>query len=89
MDYYLINILRKANKLFTNNRFGKIIVKKDNDKVNLSTNTMLDKFLREIVALSIILFAKIKEIMIRKSDTTNHGNYYLVINNNISISKLI
>lgn len=63
--------------------------KKNKDKVKLSVNVILDKFLRETVALNIILFAQTKEVLARKSDATNHSNHHLVVNNIIDISKFV
>lgn len=88
MDYYLINTLRKSNKFFTDNWFSKTIIKENKDKVKPLANAILDKFLRKTVILNIILFAKTREIMARKSDTINHDNYYLVINNIVNVLKL-
>lgn len=67
IDYYLINILRRINKFFINDKFGKTIIKKNNDKIRLSANTILNKFLRKIVILNIISLAKIREVITKKN----------------------
>lgn len=59
-------MLGRANKFFADNRFGEIIIKENKNKVKPSTNAILDKFLREIVALNIISLAKTREIMAKK-----------------------
>lgn len=89
MDYCLINILEKSNKFFADNRFDKTIVKENKKKVRPLANATLNKFLRETVALNIILLAKTREVMARKIGVTNYGNYYLVVNNTIDILKLV
>lgn len=55
------------------------------DKVKPSINIILKKFLREIIALNIKSAIKTNEIIVRKGNAINHSNYYLVINNIISI----
>lgn len=89
MDYCLINTLGRQNKFFADNRFAETIIKKNKDKVRSSANAILDKFLREIVMLNIISFAKTREIMARKSGVTNHDNHYSAVNNTVNISKLV
>lgn len=89
IDYYLINTSERVNKYFTKDWFREIIIKKNKDKVRLSANSILDKFLRETVALNIISLAKSRKTMIKKSGTTNYGNYHLAINNTVDISKLV
>lgn len=59
-------MLKKTNKFFINNQFDQTIIKKNKDKIRLSANTILDKFLKEIIALNIISLAKTKEVMVRK-----------------------
>lgn len=43
------------------------------------TNTKLDKFLRKIVALNILLLWKYKEIVLYTIDVMSYGNYYSLI----------
>lgn len=89
MHYYLINILRKANKFFVDDQFNETIIKENKNIVKLLANTILDEFLREIVVLNIISLTKTKEVMVKKSDATNYGNYHSAINNTINILKLV
>lgn len=49
----------------------------------------MDKFLKKIVALNIISLIKIREIIARENNVTNHSNYYLTVNNIVDISKLV
>lgn len=88
IDYYLINMSGKINKLFTNSWFGKTIIKKNKDKVKLLANTISNKFLREIVILNIISFAKNKKVMAKESGATNHYYYHSIIKNTIDLLKL-
>lgn len=46
-------------------------------------------FLRKSIILNIILLIKPKKVIIRKSDVTNHNNYYLAIKNIANILKLV
>lgn len=89
INYYLINILKRSNKFFVNNWFDKTIIKKNWNKVRLLTNTILDKFLKEIIILNIISFTKTRKIIAKKVYTTNYSNHYSAINNIIDILKLI
>lgn len=89
INYCLINMLKSINKFFVDNWFGKTIITKNKDKVKLSANAILNKFLRKIIALNIISLVKTREVMARESVTINHNNDYLVINNTIDISKII
>lgn len=89
INYCLINILIKPIKFFENNWFSKTIIKENQNNIKSSANTISDYFLREIIVLNIILSAKIKKVMIRKSGTTNYDNHYLKMNNTINISKLV
>lgn len=59
------------------------------NKVQSLVNIILDGFLKETIALNIIILAKMKEVMARKSDITNHNNHPLVINNTVNVSKLV
>lgn len=72
MKYYLINIIKKVNKVFTNNWFGKITIKDNKNKIKPLANAILDKFLRKTVMLDLILLARIREIIVKKSDTINY-----------------
>lgn len=85
MDYYLIHTLGKANKFFLGNRFGKTIIKENKYKVRSSANAISDEFLKEIVVLNIISFAKTKEVMTRENSATNYGNRYLAVNNIVDV----
>lgn len=49
------------------------------DKVISSANTTLNKFLKEIILLNIISLAKIRKVIVRKSDTTYYSNYQSII----------
>lgn len=89
INQYLINILEKPNNVFINNWFGKIIIKKNKNKVKLSTNCILNKFLIEIIVFNIISFAKTREVINKKYSTTQYSNYHLVVNNTINISNLV
>lgn len=88
MDYCLINTLGKANKFFADDWFGEIIIMKNKDKVKPLVNTTSDKFLRETIVLNIILLAKRGEVIVKKSSAINYGNYHLVVNNTVNVSKL-
>lgn len=89
IDYYLIYILKRPNKIFADDWFGKTMIKKNKNKVKLSANATLDKCLKETVALNIISLAKTREVMTRASGATNYGNYHSSINNIIDVFKLI
>ena len=89
MNYCLINILGRVNKFFVNNRFSETIIKKNKNKVKPLANAILDKFLREMVALNIISLAKTRDVMTKKSGAINYGNHHLVVNNTIDILKLV
>lgn len=89
MNYWLINTSGKANIFFANDCFGETIIKKFKDNVNLLANAISDKFLKKIVALNILSLAKIRKIMAQKSDATNQGNYYSMINNIVDVTKLV
>lgn len=89
MDYCLINMSKELNKFFADNQFDETIIKENKNKVRSSANSILDKFLRKIVMFNIILLAKTRKIMAKKSDATNHSNYYLIVNNIVDISKLV
>lgn len=45
--------------------------------------------MKKIVILNIILFTKIREVIVKKSGAINYDNYYSVINNIINILKLV
>lgn len=79
-------MMGKTNKFFTNNQFDETIIKENKNKVRPSTNVILDKFFRKTVVLNIILLTKTRKVMAKKSDTINHDNHYLAINNTINIS---
>lgn len=66
MNYFLMNILERANKFFADNQFDETIIKGNKNKIKLLANPSLDKILREIITLNIILFAKTKETMAKK-----------------------
>ena len=66
----------RANKFFADDWFSKTIIKENKDKFRPSANAILDKFLRETIALNIISLTKTKEVMARKSSTTNHDNHH-------------
>lgn len=89
MDYCPINTLERSNKFFINNWFCKTIIKKNKDKVKLSANATLNKFLKETIALNIISLAKIREIIVRENDFIHNGNHHSTVNNTVSILKLI
>lgn len=74
---------------FANNWFGKTIIKENKNKVKPLINVILNKFLKKIVMLNIILFTKTRKVIAKKSDTINQDNHYLAINNTINISKLV
>lgn len=85
----MINTLRKINKFFTNNWCNKTIIKKNKNKIKLSINITLDEFLKEIVILNIILFAKTRIVMVRKNNVINYDNYHWVVNNIVDVLKFI
>ena len=89
VDYCLINTTGKRNKFFADDGFSKTIIKENMNKVKQSANAILDKFLGKTIALNIISYAIITEVMTRKSGATHYCNYYSVINNTIDFSKLI
>lgn len=85
----MINTLGKLNKFFANYYFDKIIIKKNKNIIRLLVNAILDKFLKNIIILNMILFAKIWEIIVKKKSTINHNNNYSTINNTIKILKFL
>lgn len=89
MNYCLIDTLEKLNKFFINNQFNKTIIKKNKNKVKLSANATLEKFLRETNMLNIVSLAKTKKVIDKKSGVINHSNYHSIVNNTIDISKLV
>ena len=66
MNYCLINISRRANKFFADDRFGETIIKENKDKVRPSANVTLDEFLREIIALNIYHLLKLEKLWSEK-----------------------
>lgn len=78
-----------SKKNFVTNLFGKTIIKKNKDIIKLLANAILDKFLRKMVALNMISLIKTRDVIVKKYSTTNYGNYYLVVNNIINVSKEI
>lgn len=89
MDYYLISISKRANQFFVDDQFNKTIIKKYKDKVRLSVNIILNKFLKKTIVLNMISFTKTREIIVRKNSATNYDYYYSAINITINISKLV
>lgn len=81
----MINTLGRLNKFFVYDWFSKTIIKENKDKVGLLANTILDKFLREIVILNIISLTKTRKVISRKNNTTNYNNHYSAVNNIIDI----
>lgn len=75
MNYCLINTSEKTNKFFINDWFGETIIKENKGKVRPLANATSDRFLKETVILNIILLAKTREVMARKSGATNYGNH--------------
>lgn len=65
------------------------IIKKNKDKFKSSANAILDKFLRDIIALKIISLAQTREIMARENGATNYNNHHSAVHNTIDISKLV
>lgn len=82
-------MLGKSNNFFADNWFGKIIIKENKEKVKPIANIILNKFLKGIVVLNIILLAKTREVIVKDSGITNYGNHHSVVNNTVDISKLI
>lgn len=64
-------------------------MKKNKNKIRSPVNAILDKFLKETVTTNIILLTKTREVMAKKSGTTNYSNHDLIVNNIIDISKSI
>lgn len=63
----MINTLRKPITFFVDDWFDKIIIKKNKDKVRLLANILLNEFLKETVALNIMIsLVKIREVMTKK-----------------------
>lgn len=63
----MINTLRKPITFFVDDWFDKTIIKKNKDKVRLLANTLLNEFLKETVALNIMIsLVKIREVMTKK-----------------------
>ena len=89
IDYYLINMSGRANMFFADDQFGKIIIKKNKDKVRLSANATSDEFLRETVMLNIISLAKTREVMGKETGATNYSNHYSMVNNTFDVLKLV
>ena len=89
MKYCIINTSERATKFFINDQFSETIIKENKDKVKPSVNATSNEFLRETIALNIISLAKIKEIIAKKSGTTNHDNHHSMINNTVDVSKLV
>lgn len=65
----------------------RLLSKKNKEK--LLANIILNKFLRKIVLLNIISFAKTREIIVKEGSIINYGNCHLAINNIVDISKLV
>lgn len=67
----------------------RLLLKKNKNKIKPLANTILDKFLKGTIALNIISFTKTRKIIVWKSSTSNYGNYSLVTNNTIDVSKSV
>lgn len=64
-------------------------LEKKKNKIRLLVNKSLDEFLKETIILNIISLDKTRMIIVKKSVTTNYGNYYFLVNNIFDILKLV
>ena len=77
---------------YTNDWFGKTIIKLNKKKIWPFINLKTDKFLREIIASNVLVLWKSKEVIARVTNTTKHENRHAVVetyNNVIFVVKLL
>ena len=70
-------------------RFGEKIILLNKEKVRPSSNAKSDEFLRETVALNVLLLWSCKEAVSRATGATSHGNCHSFIAKLSDVSLLV
>lgn len=70
-------------------RFGERIILLNKEKVRPLANAKLDEFLREVVALNVLLLWKCREAVLRTTGATSHGNCHFLVAKLPDVSLLI
>ncbi len=70
-------------------RFGERIILLNKEKVHPFTNTKSDEFLRETMALNVLLLWLCKEAVLQVTGATSHGNCHSLVAKLLDVSLLV
>ena len=86
---HLINPSGRADKFYTEDRFGEPVFKLSKEKSRPSAYAKTGNFLREVVSLNSLALWKSKEVMARATGATDHTSHHAEVDPFVDVRVIV